>query len=130
MFGYTRFTGNFVGICVQDLSGMGKHAGFDYVYYSEDAPELFDADQNSGNIGRNTNKSRIADLLDNSDTAKILKKHHTGIDTHPMFDVIKSLPWINWANLQWQISRTIRFKIASLNCLVIRNKSDLLSLPI
>jgi xylan 1,4-beta-xylosidase len=32
---YIRFTGNFVGICVQDLSGMSNHADFDYFRYSE-----------------------------------------------------------------------------------------------
>lgn len=32
---FLRFTGNFIGLCVQDLSGMGKHADFDYFRYSE-----------------------------------------------------------------------------------------------
>jgi xylan 1,4-beta-xylosidase len=30
-----RFTGTFIGLCVQDLSGMRKHADFDYFIYKE-----------------------------------------------------------------------------------------------
>ncbi|GIQ70591.1 glycoside hydrolase family 43 protein [Xylanibacillus composti] len=30
-----RFTGNFVGVCVQDLAGTRKHADFDYFRYKE-----------------------------------------------------------------------------------------------
>lgn len=30
---YIRFTGNFVGVCVQDLAGTRKHADFDYFTY-------------------------------------------------------------------------------------------------
>ncbi|MCD1261395.1 glycoside hydrolase family 43 protein [Paenibacillus athensensis] len=30
-----RFTGSFVGVCVQDLSGTRKHADFDYFEYNE-----------------------------------------------------------------------------------------------
>src|SRR5690606_19870062 len=33
--GFIRFTGNFIGICIQDLSGMRKHADFDYFRYSK-----------------------------------------------------------------------------------------------
>ncbi|MCH1625456.1 glycoside hydrolase family 43 protein [Ferdinandcohnia quinoae] len=29
------FTGNFVGVCVQDMQGTKKHADFDYFYYKE-----------------------------------------------------------------------------------------------
>jgi xylan 1,4-beta-xylosidase len=29
------FTGAFIGVCVQDLSGVGKHADFDYFAYWE-----------------------------------------------------------------------------------------------
>ncbi|KHL97060.1 beta-xylosidase [Paenibacillus sp. IHB B 3415] len=32
---FIRFTGNFIGLCVQDLSGTGKHADFDYFRYTE-----------------------------------------------------------------------------------------------
>ncbi|MFA9557069.1 glycoside hydrolase family 43 protein [Evansella sp. AB-rgal1] len=32
---YIRFTGTFVGICAQDLSGQRKHADFDYFRYEE-----------------------------------------------------------------------------------------------
>lgn len=32
---YIRFTGNFIGVCVQDLSGERKHADFDYFRYEE-----------------------------------------------------------------------------------------------
>ncbi len=32
---YIRFTGTFVGVCVQDLSGEKKHADFDYFSYKE-----------------------------------------------------------------------------------------------
>ena len=32
---YVRFTGTFVGLCAQDLSGTGKHADFDYFVYRE-----------------------------------------------------------------------------------------------
>ena len=32
---YIRFTGNFIGMCVQDLSGERKHADFDYFRYEE-----------------------------------------------------------------------------------------------
>ncbi len=32
---YIRFTGNFIGMCVQDLSGTRKHADFDYFSYRE-----------------------------------------------------------------------------------------------
>jgi len=32
---YIRFTGTFIGLCVQDLSGMRKHADFDYFSYKE-----------------------------------------------------------------------------------------------
>lgn len=30
-----RFTGTFIGVCVQDLSGMSKHADFDFFTYRE-----------------------------------------------------------------------------------------------
>lgn len=32
---YIRFTGNYIGLCVQDLSGMRKEADFDYFDYRE-----------------------------------------------------------------------------------------------
>ncbi|MBB3155920.1 xylan 1,4-beta-xylosidase [Paenibacillus endophyticus] len=32
---YIRFTGTFLGMCAQDLSGMRKHADFDYFIYKE-----------------------------------------------------------------------------------------------
>src|SRR5690606_32687108 len=32
---YVRFTGTFIGVCVQDLSGARKHADFDYFVYKE-----------------------------------------------------------------------------------------------
>ncbi|NHN32650.1 glycoside hydrolase family 43 protein [Paenibacillus agricola] len=32
---YIRFTGTFIGICAQDLSGSRKHADFDYFVYKE-----------------------------------------------------------------------------------------------
>ncbi|MDG5787089.1 glycoside hydrolase family 43 protein [Evansella sp. AB-P1] len=32
---YIRFTGTFIGLCVQDLSGQMKHADFDYFKYEE-----------------------------------------------------------------------------------------------
>jgi Beta-xylosidase len=32
---YIRFTGNFIGMCVQDLSGERQHADFDYFRYEE-----------------------------------------------------------------------------------------------
>jgi xylan 1,4-beta-xylosidase len=32
---YIRFTGNFIGLCAQDLSGMRKEADFDYFAYRE-----------------------------------------------------------------------------------------------
>lgn len=32
---YIRFTGTFIGMCVQDLSGTKKHADFDYFIYKE-----------------------------------------------------------------------------------------------
>jgi len=32
---YIRFTGNFIGMCAQDLSGERKHADFDYFRYEE-----------------------------------------------------------------------------------------------
>lgn len=32
---YIRFTGTFIGMCVQDLSGTRKHADFDYFIYKE-----------------------------------------------------------------------------------------------
>ncbi|WP_039834774.1 glycoside hydrolase family 43 protein [Paenibacillus sonchi] len=32
---FLRFTGNFIGLCVQDLSGDSKYADFDYFRYSE-----------------------------------------------------------------------------------------------
>lgn len=32
---YIRFTGNFIGLCVQDLSGERKPADFDYFRYEE-----------------------------------------------------------------------------------------------
>ncbi|WP_199613833.1 glycoside hydrolase family 43 protein [Paenibacillus alkalitolerans] len=34
---YIRFTGTFIGLCVQDLSGARKHADFDYFEYTEQA---------------------------------------------------------------------------------------------
>ena len=33
--GKLGFTGAFAGMCVQDLSGMQKHADFDYFIYQE-----------------------------------------------------------------------------------------------
>lgn len=33
---YIRFTGNFIGLCAQDLSGTYKHADFDYFEYKEE----------------------------------------------------------------------------------------------
>lgn len=32
---YIKFTGTFIGVCVQDLSGTRKHADFDYFIYKE-----------------------------------------------------------------------------------------------
>ncbi|ASR47488.1 hypothetical protein B4V02_12800 [Paenibacillus kribbensis] len=34
-----RFTGTFVGVCVQDLGGTRRHADFDYFIYREIAPK-------------------------------------------------------------------------------------------
>jgi xylan 1,4-beta-xylosidase len=40
---YIRFTGNFIGLCVQDLSGERNYADFDYFQYKEyDEPPLND----------------------------------------------------------------------------------------
>jgi len=33
--GTANFTGNFVGVCCQDLAGTGRHADFDYFIYQE-----------------------------------------------------------------------------------------------
>jgi xylan 1,4-beta-xylosidase len=33
--GTANFTGNFVGVCCQDLSGTGRQADFDYFIYKE-----------------------------------------------------------------------------------------------
>jgi xylan 1,4-beta-xylosidase len=38
--GHTLFTGAFIGICCQDLSGQGAYADFDYFEYKEDDHEL------------------------------------------------------------------------------------------
>jgi xylan 1,4-beta-xylosidase len=35
MPGTANFTGNFVGVCCQDLAGTGQHADFDYFIYTE-----------------------------------------------------------------------------------------------
>jgi beta-xylosidase len=35
MPGTANFTGNFVGMCCQDLAGTGLHADFDYFLYEE-----------------------------------------------------------------------------------------------
>ncbi len=35
MPGTANFTGNFVGVCCQDLAGTGRHADFDYFDYEE-----------------------------------------------------------------------------------------------
>lgn len=32
---YIRFTGTYIGLCVQDLGGTRKHADFDYFMYKE-----------------------------------------------------------------------------------------------
>lgn len=38
--GFIRFTGNFLGLCVQDLSGMKKYADFDYFRCEENEVQL------------------------------------------------------------------------------------------
>ncbi|MCP1184461.1 glycoside hydrolase family 43 protein [Paenibacillus sp. 1781tsa1] len=56
---YIRFTGTYIGLCVQDLGGTRKHADFDYFVYRETKHEvnalghIDSADGVSGELSRN-----------------------------------------------------------------------------
>jgi xylan 1,4-beta-xylosidase len=47
---YIRFTGVFIGICVQDLSGTRKHADFDYFIYKEKDQSAINTDNKKDSV--------------------------------------------------------------------------------
>ncbi|QNF29665.1 glycoside hydrolase family 43 protein [Metabacillus elymi] len=49
---YIRFTGTFIGLCVQDLSGSKKHADFEYFIYKEFLEEESEIGTNSDQVFR------------------------------------------------------------------------------
>ncbi|MNO14190.1 Beta-xylosidase [compost metagenome] len=93
--GFIRFTGNFIGLCVQDLSGMRKHADFDYFRYSKfEGPTLRAGFENQNAALTKTNYSeltKLGDLLADQEASAILEKHLPGISSSPMVGMAQGL---------------------------------------
>ncbi len=96
-YGFIRFTGNFIGLCTQDLSGMRRHADFDYFRYTElgqqinhDGDSVKHTKEKTENLAKSYSEvSKLGDLLLNEATVRILEKHMPGISTNPMIGMAK-----------------------------------------
>lgn len=119
--GFIRFTGNFVGLCVQDLSGMQKHADFDYFRYTELESRRSQSKENrASEVPQGfTENTSLGDLLSNVEATNILEKHLPGISANPMIGMakgytLKQLSMIPQANISNEILNDIVTDLQSL----------------